>query len=110
MWVKMDTCLSETSVSEVKEEEEDMEEEAAPSIIIPDTCLGPQYETMDEDREARELEQFVSAMKEESEIKIEEEDIPSPDDMSLSQEGPSWEEGRREQSCHLLLYQTTRII
>ena len=36
-------------------------------------------------------------VKEEDEIKIEEEDVPLPEDLlALCQQGPSWKEGERE--------------
>lgn len=108
MWLKMDPHLSEMPVSEVKQEE-DVEEEAAPSVIIPNAARGPQYETVKEEEEEREMEQLDTDIKEVDEIKVEEEEVPSSDDimMSLSQEKPSRKSGRRrKQSFRLKLYET----
>lgn len=85
---------------EVKKED-DVENEASPSGIIPGTSLCSQYgilTSIKEESEGRENDQFMDEVKEEIDIKIEEEEVPLPDDplMLCSQERPSLEEGRGE--------------
>ncbi|XP_063856294.1 uncharacterized protein LOC135097885 isoform X4 [Scylla paramamosain] len=82
---------------EVKKEDDI--DESSPSTVNPDASLYSQcgiLRSIKEESEERENYQFMDEVKEEIDIKIEEEEVPSPDDslMLCSQERPSLKEDR----------------